>query len=436
LNKTQSHYKKGKTFIPGGTQLLSKRPELFLPGYWPSYYSRAKGCEVWDLDGAHYIDMSSMGVGACIIGYGDDDINEEVKKAVDAGNMSSLNAPEEVDLAELLCNIHPWAEMVRFARTGGEAMAIAIRIARAKSGKDIVLFSGYHGWHDWYLAANLADEKSLDGHLLPGLNPSGVPRALKGTSFPFIYNDTKGFLELVEQNKKRIGAIVIESIRNVFPDKEFIDTIHRVKNELDIALVVDEISAGWRMNVGGAHLVLGIKPDIAVFAKGMSNGFPMAAIIGKRDFMESSQDTFISSTYWTDRIGPVAAIASIKKMQRHNIAEHLKAIGKKIQEGWVAAAARNGINISVSGIYPLSHFVFNHENPLVLKTIFTHMMLERGYLASTSFYASYAHKSNHIDNYMSTIDDVFKLLGKYINDGNVMMHLKGEACHSGFKRLT
>jgi len=180
MGKSQELYRKAKKIIPGGTQLLSKRPEMFLPELWPAYYDKAKGCEVWDLDGKKYIDMSTMGVGSCILGYADDDVNKAVKSAVDRGNMCTLNAPEEVELAELLLKLHPWAEMVRYARTGGESMMIAVRIARAKSGKDTVLFCGYHGWHDWYLSSNLADEKSLDGHLLPGLNPLGVPRALKG----------------------------------------------------------------------------------------------------------------------------------------------------------------------------------------------------------------------------------------------------------------
>jgi glutamate-1-semialdehyde aminotransferase len=174
----QRLYTQAKTRIPGGTQLLSKRPEMFLPDQWPSYYSRARGVEVWDLDGNKYIDMSYNGIGACVLGAADPDVDEAVKAAIDAGSMSTLNAPEEVELAELLCELHPWAEMVRYARSGGEAMAIAVRIARAKTRRDRVAFCGYHGWHDWYLAANLAEEKALDGHLLPGLEPTGVPRGL------------------------------------------------------------------------------------------------------------------------------------------------------------------------------------------------------------------------------------------------------------------
>ena len=183
----QDLYREAKKIIPGGTQLLSKRPEMFLPELWPAYYDKAEGCRVWDLDGREYMDASFMGLGACTLGYADPDVNKAVREAVDKGSMTTLNCPEEIDLARMLCNIHPWADMVRYSRTGGEAMAIAIRIARARTSNDIILFCGYHGWHDWYLSANLADDRALDGHLIPGLEPKGVPRPLKGTALPFEY---------------------------------------------------------------------------------------------------------------------------------------------------------------------------------------------------------------------------------------------------------
>jgi len=184
----QKLWRRAKRVIPGGNMLLSKRPEMFLPGEWPAYFSRAKGCRVWDLDDREYIDMSIMGIGTNILGYGHPEVDEAVVQMVRAGNMSTLNCPEEVLLAERLVELHPRAEMVRFARSGGEANAIAIRIARAASGRDKVAVYGYHGWHDWYLSANLADDYNLDGHLLPGLEPKGVPRDLAGMVFLFAYN--------------------------------------------------------------------------------------------------------------------------------------------------------------------------------------------------------------------------------------------------------
>jgi len=436
MGKSQDLYRKAKTLIPGGTQLLSKRPEMFLPDLWPSYYEKAKGCEVWDLDGNKYIDMITMGIGACILGYADEDVNRAVKNVVDKGSMTLLNAPEEVELAELLCMLHPWAGMVRYTRGGGEAMTVAVRIARAKTKKDKILFCGYHGWHDWYLSANLAEDRALDGHLLPGLAPLGVPRPLKGSSYPFMYNDTKGFKELIDKYKDEIGIVVLEAIRNVEPEKEFMSTIMDVTRDLGIVFIVDEITSGWRLNLGGAHLLYGAEPDMAVFAKAISNGFPMGAIIGKKEVMQAAQETFISSTYWTERIGPVAALATIKKLRDNNVSRHLIDTGKRIQDGWKTSAVKNNLSIEISGIYPLSHFTFEYKEPLVLKTLFTQLMLERGFLASTAFYSSYAHKDDHVVSYLRSVDESFSFISHAVKDGNPEKHLKGPVCHSGFRRLT
>lgn len=437
MGKSQDLFlKQAKQLIPGGTQLLSKRPEMFLPGLWPAYYDKANGCEVWDLDGNRYVDMSYMGIGACILGYADKDVDGAVKSAIDKGSMSTLNCPEEVELGQVLCELHPWAEMVRYARTGGEAMAIAVRIARAKSEKDEVLFCGYHGWHDWYLSANLANDKALDGHLLPGLEPKGVPRALKGTAFPFKYNDTKKFLELVETHKGHIAAVVMEPIRNFYPEKGFLETIRQITKDLGIVLVFDEVSVGWRLNIGGAHLNFGVEPDIAVFAKAISNGYPAAAVIGTAEVMDAAQDTFISSTYWTERTGLTAALATIRKMKAKNVPEHLGNVGKKIQNGWEKSAKKNSLPIKVSGIYPLGHFSFEYEKPMVLKTLFTQLMLERGFLATTAFYASYAHKEAHITKYVEALDEVFAFMSKAVKEGKPEKYLKGPVSHSGFTRLT
>lgn len=436
MNKTQDLYKKAKTLIPGGTQLLSKRPEMFLPDYWPAYYDRAEGCQVWDLDGNKYLDMSYMGIGACVLGYSHPEINQAAIDATKRGSMCTLNAPEEVELAELMCELHPWAQMVRYTRSGGEAMAVAIRIARASSGKDKILFCGYHGWHDWYLSANLAADKALDGHLLPGLDPAGVPRDLKESSIPFNYNNTAEFLSLAEKYQGQVGVIVMEAIRDAKPSPEFISAIQKVAQEQKIVFVVDEITAGWRLNAGGAHLVLGIQPDIAVFGKAISNGFPMGVIIGKREIMQAAQETFISSTYWTDRIGPATSLATIKYFIKNKVQEQLIKTGEEVQAAWSALAEKHGLKIHVGGLAPLSHFSFDYEKPLVLKTLFTQEMLSRGFLATTAFYVSLAHEPALVKSYLEACDQVFAFIAQAVKDGAPEKLLKGPVCHAGFKRLT
>ena len=437
MNTGPDLYRKAKKLIPGGTQLLSKRPELFLPEQWPAYYSSAKGCEIVDLDGRKYRDLSYMGIGACPLGYADPDVNKAVIGAVERGSMTTLNAPEEVELAELMLQLHPWAHMARYARTGGEAVTIAVRIARAATKRDKVLFCGYHGWHDWYLAANLSDDKALDGHLIPGLSPRGVPRHLHASSFPFNYNDTEALLALVDKHKGQIAAVVMEPIRNLEPDPVFLATIRQICSEQGMALVVDEVSAGFRLNIGGAHLTLGLEPDIAVFAKGISNGYPMAVILGRSEFMEAAQESFISSTYWTERIGPVASIATIHKMIDQDVPAHLVRMGRKIQKGWCEIGERHGLHLHVGGIPPMSHFSFEQvDDPLACKTLFTQEMLARDFLATTACYISLAHTEEIAGEYFAACDEVFGLIAKAEAEGSVKALLKGPVCQTGFKRLT
>ena len=225
MGKGQKLYKKAKKLIPGGTMLLSKRPEMFLPENWPSYFSKAKGCKIWDMDGKELIDMCIMGIGTNTLGYGNVEVDNAVLNTVKKGNMSTLNCPEEVYLAEKLIEINPWADMVRFSRSGGEVNSIAIRIARASSGKDKIAICGYHGWHDWYLSANLSNDKSLDGHLLPGLSPYGVPRSLVDTVLPFEYNNIEQLENLIKNNHGEIAAIKMEVSRNESPKNEYLQKV-------------------------------------------------------------------------------------------------------------------------------------------------------------------------------------------------------------------
>lgn len=437
MGKGQELYERAKQIIPGGTQLLSKRPEMFLPGFWPSYYEKAQGITVTDLDGKEYKDMSYMGIGANVLGYCDEYVNQKVMECVSKGNMCTLNAPEEVELAEKMIEIHPWAEMVRYSKTGGEAMAISIRIARANTKKDIVLFSGYHGWHDWYLSANLSEDEALDGHLLKGLKPQGVPRGLAGTNLPFHYNSLEEFNALIEKYEGKIAAVVMEPLRSDFPEEDFLKTIRKITEEKGIVLIFDEVTSGFRLNFGGAHLVLGVNPDIAVFGKALGNGYPISMIIGNKKIMHSAEDTFISSTYWTEKLGLVAALATLEKFEKENVAEYLVTMGKYVQENWSKLAEKHGLKVHVGGIYPLGHFSFEVTEPLVYKTYFTQSMLEKGYLAGTGLYLSYAHTKEELDKYFVAVDEVFESISVLEKEGtDIKSKLWGEVCHGGFQRLT
>jgi glutamate-1-semialdehyde 2,1-aminomutase len=429
----QKLWKRAKQIIPGGNMLLSKRAEMFLPELWPAYFSKAKGCKVWDMDGNEYIDMSIMGIGTNILGYGHQEVDDAVRKTIDSGNMSTLNCPEEVYLAEKLIELHPWAHMVRFARSGGEANAIAIRIARAATGKDKVAICGYHGWHDWYLSANLGDDKNLAGHLLPGLEPKGVPRSLRGTVFPFNYNNFAELEALVNAND--IGVIKMEVVRTQGPQDNFLHKVRKLATERNIVLIFDECTSGFRETFGGLHKKYGVEPDMAMFGKALGNGYGITAIIGKREIMEAAQTTFISSTFWTERIGPSAALKTLEVMEREKSWDTITATGLNIRQGWEKLADKHGLKIDHWGLPSLTGFIFQGANALAYKTLITQEMLLKGYLAGTSVYVCTEHTPEVVTQFLETLEPIFALVKECEDGRDVMSLLKGPVCHGGFKRL-
>jgi glutamate-1-semialdehyde 2,1-aminomutase len=435
LGTGQKLYKRAKRVIPGGSMLLSKRPEMFLPENWPAYFSKSKGCKVWDLDGKEYIDMSIMGIGTNTLGYGHPEVDEAVIKTVKDGNMSTLNCPEEVYLAEKLVEIHPWADMVRFARAGGEINSIAIRIARAATGRDKIAICGYHGWHDWYLSTNLNSDKNLDGHLLPGLQPNGVPRGLTGTTLPFNYNDIEQLEQLIKDNKDEIAAIKMEVSRNEGPKDNYLQKVRDLATENNIVLIFDECTSGFRETFGGLHKKYDVEPDLAIFAKALGNGYAISACIGRQEFMQAAQQTFISSTFWTERIGPTAALKTLEIMEREKSWETITQIGNNISSEWKSLAERHDLSISTWGLPALSGYTFNAPDALAYKTLITQEMLKKGYLATNSVYACTEHKQEIVDGYFKELDSIFATIKKCEDGLNINSLLEGPLCHSGFKRL-
>lgn len=433
LGTGQKLWKRAKTVIPGGNMLLSKRAEMFLPEHWPAYFSKTSGCNVWDLDGNQYVDMSIMGIGTNILGYNHPEVDAAVRRTVDAGNMSTFNCPEEVYLAEKLIELHPWADMARLARSGGEANAIAIRIARAASGRDKVAICGYHGWHDWYLSVNLGDDKGLDGHLLPGLEPSGVPRNLRGTVFPFSYNNYQELVSLVDQHD--IGVIKMEVVRNNGPEDNFLQKVRKLATERGIVLIFDECTSGFRQTNGGLHKMYDVEPDMAMFGKALGNGYAITATIGRREVMEAAQSTFISSTFWTERIGPTAALATLDVMAKVRSWDTITKIGLSIRERWQQLADKHGLAIDHWGLPALTGYSFRGERALAYKTLVTQEMLEHGFLAGNSVYVCTEHTPEVVDAYFDALDPIFALIRECEDGREVSELLKGPVCHGGFKRL-
>lgn len=440
----QAQYREAKRIIPGGTQLLSKRPELFAPDRWPAYYEEARGCEVIDTEGRRFIDMSTGGILACILGYADPDVNAAVLRRVQSGSMSTLQSFDEVELARKLLEIHPWAAMARFTRTGGESMAVAVRTARAFTGRDHVAICGYHGWHDWYLAANLPaggataqGPSTLAAHLLPGLEPKGVPRPLGGLTRTFAYNRLDQLDEVFAAVGANLAAVVMEPTRGVDPEPGFLEGVRERCTNNGTLLVFDEITIGWRLCLGGAHRKFGVEPDLAAFAKAISNGFALGAVIGTRPVMEAVQTTFISSAYWTEAVGPAAGLAAVSKMQRIDVPAHLARIGTLVMEGWRRLAEQHALPLVVGGRPENATLAFDHPEAAALMTLVTARLLDRGFLAGGYFNAMLAHEPRHVEAYLAALDEVCRELREAVGESPAALRrrLGGPVKHSGFARL-
>lgn len=433
MSTGQKLWRHARSRIPGGSMLLSKRAEMHLPTKWPAYFSTARGCTVTDLDGNTFIDVGWMGIGTNILGYGHPGVDAAVIDVVAKGNLSTLNCPEEVLLADRLCDLHPWADKVRFTRSGGEACAVAVRIARAASGRDGVAFCGYHGWHDWYLSANLAEDSALDGHLLPGLQPNGVPRALAGTSTPFAFNDLGALEALVAGGE--IGVIIMEVERSSAPAPGFLEGVRALATRLGIVLIFDECTSGFRKVVGGTHLTLGVEPDIVILGKTLGNGYAINAVVGRDAVMQAAEQTFISSTFWTERIGPAAALASLAAMEAEDAPARIDSLGNKVSDIWRRGAADAGLNITVSGLPALTRFAVPGIDPTVLKTLVAAEMLAKGFLAANACYACIAHTDDVLGRYEDAINPVFSLIATLGNDKAIIDHLDLPLAQSDFRRL-
>ena len=420
-------YKYAKTIIPGGVTLFSKRSELHLPDKWPAYFDKAKETSVWDLKGVKYLDMFCA-VGTSVLGYGNDNINKSVLKSIKKGNMTTLNCPEEVSLARKIINHHSWASMAKFTRGGGEANALAIRIARSCTKKKNVAFWGYHGWHDWYLSANINSKNNLDQHLMSGLNYDGIPENLKNTSFPFPYNNFEYLLKLIK--KKNIGIIKMEVMRNFKPENNYLQKIRKICDRKKIILIFDECTSGYRENMGGIHLKFNVNPDMAIFGKALGSGYAINAVIGKRKIMKKAENTFISSTFWGERIGYVAALSSIREFNRLKVFKKVESNGKLLKKFWMYLSKKYKVPIKVMGTDAIPSFQFK-KNHSQNKTFLTQEMLRNKILATNMIYINIFHEEKNIKKYKKILDKIFFNISK----NNIKKTLKSKVCFKPINRI-
>lgn len=414
LTKTQKMWKRAKSIIPGGNSMISKNPSIFDEISWPGHFSKSKGCFIWDLDNKKYIDLSLMGVGTNILGYSNSEINKKVQEKIKNGNISTLNSHEEVILAEKLIDINSWADKVLFARTGAEANSIAIRLARMYSGKDKIAFCGYHGWNDWFLASSNKNSKEIQKNFLPYYSNEGIPKNLINSVMHFEYNNISS-LENLLQKEKQIGTIKMEVIRNEKPKKNFLNQVRRLANKYNKVLIFDECTTGFRECLGGIYKKFDVEPDILILGKSLGNGYPITCVIGKEDIMNLKSKTFISSTFWTDRIGPAAALETLKVMERDKTWKTITNIGKKVTSKWVKLSKKHKISITTQGIPALTNFYFNDKkNHFRYRYYLINYLLKKRYLSSNIFYASISHNDNILKKYFSILDESFYSLNKLI----------------------
>ncbi len=428
-------YKKAKQLFPYGTQLFSRTPELVAYGYAPIYFERMKDAHFWDVDGNEFIDTGG-GIGPVILGYAYDKVDNAVKEQIDKGVLGTINNELEIKVAETIVDMVPSAEMVKFCKSGGEADAIAIRIARGYTGKEKVVFCGYHGWHDWYLAANLASESSLDQHLIPGLSPKGVPKSLVGTSLPFEYNNLEQLEDLLKRNEGEVACIIMEATRFKKPKEGFLAGVRKLADEHNCLLIFDEVVTGFRMAKGGAQEYYGVTPDISAFAKAMANGYPLAAVVGKKEIMETQSDNFISSTYWSDTVALAAGLATLNEIKNEPVIERINEIGTTLINYISHTAKKYNLDADVLGHGYDFTVSFNYDKESAkITTLFLQELAERGIFSNNVFYPCYTHTDEDVEKIKSAVDDVFALIANGINNGEIDKLLKAPIRKTGFKRM-
>ncbi len=431
--KSFNLYKKAKKIILNGNMLLSKRPEMILPEKWPTYFSKAKGVFINDLDGNKYLDMMCI-VGHNILGYANNKIDKKVYTEIKLGNMSTLNSKYEVLLADKLIKLHPWAKKCTFARSGGEANAIAIRIARAYNKRDNIAVCGYHGWHDWYLSLNLSNPKNLNTHLLEGLSTDGVPKKLKGLTSTFNYGDFEKLKKIHKQ--KKLSAVIMEVCRDTLPDKKFLTNVRNFTKKNDIVLIFDECTTGFRRCLGGIHKTANISPDLAMFGKALGNGYAITAVLGRKKIMNKANKSFVSSTFWSEKIGFVAGLSTLQEMAKTKSWKKIIELGKYINQEWFKLKIKYNLDFQIKGIESMTSFVFKN-NHLKYKTFITQEMLKKNILATNMIFLTTQHNKRQINRYLAVLNLIFKRIN-FIerNNLNIDSFLESPVCHNTFKRLT
>jgi len=416
LEKSSKMLSKAKKLIPGASQTFSKGPSQFVQGVAPNFLHRGEGCHVYDLDENEFIDPT-MALGSVILGYDYPAVKEAIIKQLQKGSIFSLPSPLEVELAEILVDVIPCAEMVRYGKNGSDVTSAAVRVARAYTGREKIACCGYHGWQDWYIGTTVRDW--------------GVPQCVKNLTYTFDYNDIESLRKIFEENDGEVAAVIMEPLSTTEPKGNFLEKIKKLTHENGAILIFDEVVTGFRIALGGAQEYYKVTPDLACFGKGMANGMPLSAIVGKAEIMERFEEVFFSFTFGGETLSIASAISTINEIREKNILEYIWDKGKLLKDALDELILKHDLGdyLSVRGLPPRFVMLFETESgepDLELKSLFQQECLKRRILFTSAFNTCFSHTDKDIHFSLQVYDEVLALCKEAIDDGNIKEKIDGQ----------
>jgi glutamate-1-semialdehyde 2,1-aminomutase len=414
FTQSEAHLARAEKVIPLGSQTFSKSRTQYPYGVSPYFIRRAQGSRVWDVDGNEYVDFVSS-LASVTLGYNDPDVTLAVREQLDDGVIFSLPHPIEAEVAELICEMVPCAEMVRFGKNGSDATSGAIRLARAYTGRDRVAVCGYHGWQDWYIGSTARHR--------------GVPQATRELTHTFTYNDLGSLQSLLDARPGEFAAVIIEPMNVTAPAPGFLEGVKALAVRHGALLVFDETITGFRYANGGAQALFGVTPDLATFGKGLANGYPVSAVAGRGDVMKLMEEIFFSFTFGGETLSLAAAKATLLKLRREPVVQTLTARGEAIMAGTQRIIGAAGLDdiFAVSG-HPTWSFLNIRDargaTAFEIKTLWMQELLQRGVLSVGTHNVSYAHTVSDVGTLLAAYEDVLPMIGKALDTGGLKQALR------------
>ncbi|MFA7419359.1 MAG: aminotransferase class III-fold pyridoxal phosphate-dependent enzyme [Melioribacteraceae bacterium] len=421
IEKSNELYNRAVGLIPSVTQTLAKGPTQWVNGVAPKYLVKGKGSHVWDVDGNEYIDYM-MGVGPLSLGYAYPKIDEAIRKQLEDGITFSMMHPLEVEVAELIREIIPNAEAVRYSKTGADATSAAVRLARAYTGKDKILCCGYHGWHDWYISVTA--------------RKNGIPESVQANSFTFNYNDINSLKNSIDENT---AAVILEPVVFNEPKDNFLHKVAELCKEKNVILIFDEMWTGFRMALGGAQEYFGIKADLATYSKAVANGMPISILAGKKEIMQlADEDIFFYTTFGGEALSLAATKATIEELKEKNVPKFLDEQGAKLKNGYNSIAQKLGLDFTKAIGYnwrSMATFDEKAGDPLIQKSLMQQEMIKRGVLWQGFFNMSYSHSNEDVEYTLKALEESLSILKQAVESNNLKAMLKGEPVQPVFRKV-